>query len=427
MSYDRILQVENHLATGVCQHIAEIGLVCPSQLRHELFTIGALDNLDHNPSSTTATDSFYGTGISLFQFSSSSGDYQNQNVIQLPSSSTPKNQQLPADYTTVPAVVLAKASVAVPKPPNSIVQISGHLEGAKNQEKCWLEHAVELMKRDTLEKNDTVAWASYHASNLNLTADPHLALTQLMPLFYEKAATAAMVKHGMVVQRHATEFLNPGQIPVTAFDAPLYALAKQVQWKWPATHGENRHAVMLGGIHIEMAVWSTLGDYLEDSGWTAALTQAGIASSGTADSFLRAAHLTRTRHGHQVCALALLKLQQDAFLSSETLHDEENIEAWRQKMVEKSPTFQFWDSVLRMEIIGLIFVRAHHEANFPLYVKLCVLWFLGSLHWIITTMLVGYLYTYVTWKVFHHPFLKSFKHMGTGLFRKPTIASQLCL
>ena len=54
VSYDRILQVENHLATGVCQDIAEIGIVCPSQLRHELFTIGALDNLDHNPSSTTA-------------------------------------------------------------------------------------------------------------------------------------------------------------------------------------------------------------------------------------------------------------------------------------------------------------------------------------------------------------------------------------
>ena len=28
------------------------------------FTVGALDNLDHNPSSTTARDSFHGMGIS---------------------------------------------------------------------------------------------------------------------------------------------------------------------------------------------------------------------------------------------------------------------------------------------------------------------------------------------------------------------------
>ena len=69
--------------------------------------------------------------------------------------------------------------------------------------------------------------------------------------------------------------------------------------------------VMLGGIH------------LEDSGWTSALIQAEIASSGTAASFLKAAHLTRTRHGHQVCALVLSKLQQYVFLSSEALHDEE--------------------------------------------------------------------------------------------------------
>ncbi len=42
---------------------------------------------------------------------------------------------------------------------------------------------------------------------------------------------------------------------------------------------------MMGGLHIEMTMWSTFGDYLEGSGWAAALTQAGVASSGTVDSF----------------------------------------------------------------------------------------------------------------------------------------------
>lgn len=36
-------------------------------------------------------------------------------------------------------------------------------------------------------------------------------------------------------------------------------------------------------------------------------------------------------------------------------------------MVKECPTFQFWDAVLRMEIMAPIFVRAHREANFPLY------------------------------------------------------------
>lgn len=51
----------------------------------------------------------------------------------------------------------------------------------------------------------------------------------------------------------------------------------------------------MGGLHIEMVLWDVLGDLLQGSGWTAAIAEAGVASSGVADSFMRVAHLTRTR------------------------------------------------------------------------------------------------------------------------------------
>ena len=38
-------------------------------------------------------------------------------------------------------------------------------------------------------------------------------------------------------------------------------------------------------------------------------------------------------------------------------------------MIAKSPTFIFWDLILRYETLILIFVRAHKEKNFPLYVN----------------------------------------------------------
>lgn len=44
---------------------------------------------------------------------------------------------------------------------------------------------------------------------------------------------------------------------------------------------------MLGGLHTEMALWSTLGDLLEGSGWTTALTDAEVASAGMATHFLK--------------------------------------------------------------------------------------------------------------------------------------------
>ena len=81
ISYDRVLQLENQLATAVCQDMDNKGVVCPAQLHKGLFTSGALDNLDHNLSSTTAKGAYHGTGMSLFQSPTRSN--QAQGVISL--------------------------------------------------------------------------------------------------------------------------------------------------------------------------------------------------------------------------------------------------------------------------------------------------------------------------------------------------------
>jgi len=401
VSYNRVLQLENQIAFSVCEDFKNKGVVCPSQLRKGLFTVGALDNLDHNPSSTTAKDSFHGTGtkltvllqliycflillgISLFQHPTGSnmGCFQEKPIL-VPIKETEK-YNLPDDYAIVPAVALKKEKISIPEPPNIITTIKGNISEAITQEKSWLDHAMMLMEKEQVEDSDVIAWSAYHATQESVSADVQPALTQLMPIFHEKAATAAMIKHGMDMLKRATHFLNPEEILVISLDAPLFALAKFVQWNWSQTHGEKNFVVMFGGLHIEMAMWKTFGDYLESSGWTNALIQTGIASSGTADSFLKASHLTRTRHAHQLSALALSKLQHEAFLQSEGPHNDSTKEVWRQAAITKSPTFQFWDTILRMEILGLIFVRAHREKKFSLYVeslKNVVPWFFAFDH-----------------------------------------------
>ena len=227
--------------SAVCENMKMKGVVCPVHLRQGLFTVGALDNLDHNPSSTTAKDSFHGTGISLFQFPTKSGKGQSQdglNTMFFPQ--TKKYHQLPDKFTTVPAVALQKTTVAVPKPPRDTKSVHGHLDRACEKERQWFEHAIQLLGQDEMVKGDVMAWSAFHASLQDSSADLQAVIIQLLPLFSEKAATAARVKHGMNVAREAAQFLNPGQIPVIALDAPLYALAKLVQWHWPRTHGEDR-------------------------------------------------------------------------------------------------------------------------------------------------------------------------------------------
>ena len=86
-----------------------------------------------------------------------------------------------------------------------------------------------------------------------------------------------------------------------------------MEWKWPEKYGEDKMVVMFGGVHIEMAALKTLDDWLRGSGWVQALVQAEIATPGKADSFLRAAHGTRTRRAHQITATALHILQHPAY------------------------------------------------------------------------------------------------------------------
>ena len=65
--YDRVMQIEDWITNSSCERFDDDGVVAPACLRKRLFTVGALDNLDHDPSSTTSQTSFHGTGISLFQ------------------------------------------------------------------------------------------------------------------------------------------------------------------------------------------------------------------------------------------------------------------------------------------------------------------------------------------------------------------------
>ena len=60
-------------------------------------------------------------------------------------------------------------------------------------------------------------------------------------------------------------------------DQPLFAIAKQIHWNWPASHEENQFVIMLGGLHIEMAAFKVLGlAWLNGSGWTSVITDARV-------------------------------------------------------------------------------------------------------------------------------------------------------
>ena len=52
-----------------------------------------------------------------------------------------------------------------------------------------------------------------------------------MPMFYEKPNKMSIIKPGteLVIKRE-TEFLNHEQVPVIAYDQPIFAIPKYIQW-----------------------------------------------------------------------------------------------------------------------------------------------------------------------------------------------------
>lgn len=67
VSHTRLREITAALGNAVVRRATEEGLVCPGDLRRGIFTVSAYDNLDINPTSNTAGESFHGTAISIFQ------------------------------------------------------------------------------------------------------------------------------------------------------------------------------------------------------------------------------------------------------------------------------------------------------------------------------------------------------------------------
>lgn len=117
ISYDRVMEICTGQGNRACKQYEQEKTVCLRNLRLRLNTKRAIDNIDHNPSSTTAMDSFHGTGISLFQqVTESNTGIVRPEFCPLEVSTSKKVSELPDCYTSVPPVMhKRKERLTVPK------------------------------------------------------------------------------------------------------------------------------------------------------------------------------------------------------------------------------------------------------------------------------------------------------------------------
>ena len=265
ISYDRLLVLSTDIANSVIAHWENLGVVVPPQAVKNVFTTGAFDNIDHNPSSTTAKSALHGTCISIHQHNFSSNTQQTENIIDILNSDEMGQKHvrsLPSSYKTL------DYDVSLPKDERRYVPDLGtnnhphppscSLERLLKDGYTWLENLKSSLSKQTLERDEWISWAAYFAS---ITEPPTTPPTKsyMLPLFTESSNNPAMVWHGMKIISQATNYINPGQTPVMEVDQPLFTLAKQLQWNFPQSEiGEDSFLVTLGALHIEKMLWMGL-------------------------------------------------------------------------------------------------------------------------------------------------------------------------
>ena len=140
-----MLHLSAEMGNSVCHRFHMEKVVCPPTLRGDVFTTAAVDNIDHNPSATTAKDSLHGTAISLLQHPSYADEGVDRGVVIIRGNATSRAvTPLPHFYTDVPPITSVKQTAI---PPTSLVSLKrtnfkSHTEG----EYEWLENTRKVLE-----------------------------------------------------------------------------------------------------------------------------------------------------------------------------------------------------------------------------------------------------------------------------------------
>ena len=216
ISYDRVIEIENNITKDLFQKNKEAEIVCPPSLYSGLFTCAAIDNIDHNSSSSTSKSSFYGTSISLFQYPTK--EMQNKRFIYTEGTENLK-PSLPESYTNI-----LPAKNTKPEPLNRTGTIPCSNTNNLNGIDLWIKQLSSFDFNNNQEKE--ISFAAFFSANSSSAMQN--SISTLLSILEDSINSTAMVCHCIEIVRNTINHLNPGQITALTTNQHVCALGKQV-------------------------------------------------------------------------------------------------------------------------------------------------------------------------------------------------------
>jgi len=188
ISYDRVQEISATLTNTICDHYnSEDDVVCPTNLIPDVFTTAAIDNIDHNPTSNTAVESFHGSSVTIIQHP--------ERVDIVPSKSldlgcakwTRKvTSHLPLSYTSLRPTLNPTSEW----PLSTVNTLSSSLEfNCTTVLEPWLD-SVRCTVNE-IDSSNKVSFAAYH-SDFDFV-EVQKCHSTLLPLLKDEVQTPAMV------------------------------------------------------------------------------------------------------------------------------------------------------------------------------------------------------------------------------------------
>ena len=190
VSYDYVLGLSADLGNTAISYFETIGTVCPPKLNIGVFTTSTVDNINHDPTATSAQGSFHRTGMSLFQHSDTENHSKEQRRFNFISRTGKKVTKLAESYTLVPGVAVTKSEVPVPEVCGLQKTGCSLMSKAVAQENDWCDHLSKIISEGNYDTASGradlhVSWAAYHSRRREQAVTPvhnPVAVTALLPL-----------------------------------------------------------------------------------------------------------------------------------------------------------------------------------------------------------------------------------------------------
>ena len=306
--YDRLLEMTKFISETMILQFERDGVFLPSVLKKDIFTMIAKDNVDINAKLSTASKHFNGTSMSVLQFPSRQNKghqiYTEFDLSELSSSTTSRKAiTLPASYAEVNPIsthTSKKAPLFAPVCTYFVPfdEAEPLLQKSFMQEVEWLENTDELLESEMCK-----SWAQDH-SLMNRCEEIYPGINAILPLITKEVHTIETRYQCMMITRKTINKLNPQQTPIDVADQPVYALSKEIQWRFRDEYGQGSYFVLFGGLHIEQSLLKIHGDIIKGSGMEEILNANELSIIGS-DAIVNVNQIKKARYSLQIAICAI--------------------------------------------------------------------------------------------------------------------------